>query len=591
MRAETRVGLIDGSVEADSRRFAVVLDPDAVVQLDELLVTSQALPDGRTVAHYGIVVESRRHIEGASFASDTVRIDAQTMPGEAARRVDVQVLRTDPELWLAPEPGMVVRRAAGVDRERALFLDQMNQPLPVGLDQSGQPVMVDVDFVSGARGGHVNISGVSGVATKTSYALFLAYMLTETAQGRALLGAHGAQTRLLVFNTKGQDLLYLDRPNARFAEREGAAAQWGALGVDRPGPFTDVELYAPPLPSREGGVVPDISGRPRSEVTAYGWTPWEFIRGGLLQFCFAAEEDRRTQVSFVEQQVRVQLARHAWPLRDGDGAVVLAPSAGSAPFDIDRVASLRRDPRDPGDGTVVRSFGDLVDHLERVLLIDEHPEWTGNTQTGTVQAFLRRLFALKRRLGHLVATGLTRVDVARAQLSVVDLSRLHDAAQRFVVGALLAQVWEGKQGTGREPLRFVVLDELNKYAPREGSSPLKELLVDVAERGRALGVLLIGAQQAATGVDPAIIRNAAVKVVGRLDAGEAAEYRFLTPELRERAARFLPGTMVLDQPLVPAPIPLRFPFPAFATNVDEGRESPEETHAAEEGLLDRARRR
>jgi hypothetical protein len=40
--------------------------------------------------------------------------------------------------------------------------------------------------------------------------------------------------------------------------------------------------------------------------------------------------------------------------------------------------------------------------------------------------------------------------------------------------------------------------------------------------------------------------------------------------VRERATRFLPGTMVLDQPLIPAPIPLRFPFPAFATSVEEG---------------------
>ena len=115
----------------------------------------------------------------------------------------------------------------------------------------------------------------------------------------------------------------------------------------------------------------------------------------------------------------------------------------------------------------------------------------------------------------------------------------------------------------------MLLDELNKYAPREGSSPLKELLVDIAERGRSLGVLLIGAQQSALDVEPAIVRNAALKVAGRLDAGEAGEYRFLTPELRTRATRFLPGTMVVDQPIIPAPIPLRFPFPSFATNVSE----------------------
>ena len=152
---------------------------------------------------------------------------------------------------------------------------------------------------------------------------------------------------------------------------------------------------------------------------------------------------------------------------------------------------------------------------------------------------------------------------------MVDIHALHDAAQRFVVGALTSTIFEEKQGKGREPLRFIVLDELNKYAPREGRSPIKDVLVDIAARGRSLGVILIGAQQSATEVEPAIIRNASVKVVGRLDAGESADYRFLTPEVRERATRFLPGTMVLDQPLVPAPIPIRFPFPAFATSVGE----------------------
>src|SRR4029077_7553950 len=118
---------------------------------------------------------------------------------------------------------------------------------------------------------------------------------------------------------------------------------------------------------------------------------------------------------------------------------------------------------------------------------------------------------------------------------------LHDAAQRFVVGALTSRIFEDKQGKGREPLRFIVLDELNKYAPREGRSPIKELLVDIASRGRSLGVILIGAQQSAGTVEGTIVRNASVKVVGRLDAGEAEEYKFLSSAVRERTTRFLPG--------------------------------------------------
>ena len=37
----------------------------------------------------------------------------------------------------------------------------------------------------------------------------------------------------------------------------------------------------------------------------------------------------------------------------------------------------------------------------------------------------------------------------------------------------------------------------------------------------------------------------------------------------ERCTRLLPGAMVLDQPMIPAPIPFRFPFPNYATRADE----------------------
>lgn len=585
-----RVGLIDGSVEANSRRFHVVLDSDSVVQLDDLVVVEQALPDGSTVSHFGIVVETTRIIEGARYASDTGHIDAQVMPGETARLVEVQVLRTDPEMWMAPEPGMVVRRAEGAARSLALFEDQMEAALPIGLDQSGQPVNVDLSFIDGTRGAHINISGISGVATKTSYALFMLYMLLETEQGRSRLGAQSPNTRALVFNVKGEDLMFLDRPNRKLTDDH--REKWARLGVEEPGAFTDVTLFSPRMPGEVGTVVADVRGRDRGGVVAYGWTPWEFIRRGLLQFLFTDDDDRRTQVGFVEQQVRLQLARHAYPLEGStDGTVIIADKAGDGvPYDFERVVSGEREAHPATDGFVLRDFGDLVSLVEHRLVVNDEPDWHGGTQANTVQAFVRRMFAMRRRIGQLVTTGVHEIALDR-RLSVVDISRLHHSAQRFVVGSLLSEIWDAKQGTGREPLRFVVLDELNKYAPREGFSPLKELLVDIAERGRALGVILVGAQQAATEIDPAIIRNAAVKIVGRLDALEAGEYRFLTSELRERATRFLPGTMVIDQPLVPAPIPIRFPFPGFATNPDEGVLSAEASAEVESSLLDEIGRR
>ena len=578
-----RIGLVDGSADSDSRRFFLVLDPDALVQLDELVAVTTSLPGGEQATHYGIVTEITSRLEGAEFPSDTARFADRTLPAEHVRRAEVRVLRVVPELFVSPHAGTPALRASGDDRKRALFEDEMTRGmLPVGLDTGGSPVHADMRFVDGRSGGHVSISGISGVATKTSYALFLLYQLLETERGMDLLGGRAGRehVRALVFNTKGEDLLHVDRPNSEFDGRPDAREQWSKLGVQKPGPFQSVRLYAPRGTESAATAVPAVKSRDTGDVNAYGWTPEQFVREQLLQFCFTSVDERSTQVGFVEQQFRIQLLRHLRRLTgDGTGAVVIARAADTdAGYNPDRLADREPEEAAAGEGHVIRDFGDFVDFTERMADRDddEAAQWFGRTQAGTRQAFLRRVLRLRRHIGPLVACGLEPVSHENARLHVVDISTLHDDAQRFVVGALLDRVWREKQGTGREPLRFVVLDELNKYAPATGYSPLKELLVDIAERGRSLGVLLIGAQQAASAVAQALPRNASLKVAGRLDAGESDAYRFLTPSLRERASRFMPGTMVVAQPVVPEPVPVRFPFPPFATNPDEAQEDEDE---------------
>ena len=581
--AQDRIGLVDGSTDSDSRTFHVVLDPEAVVQLDDLVAVATDLPNGDRVTHYGIVTELRSRLEGAEYPSDTARVADRTLPAEHVRRAEVRVLRVVPEFFVSPHAGSAVARAVGRDREQALFEDEMKKgKLPLGLDTTGAPVYADMRFVDGRSGGHVSISGISGVATKTSYALFLLYQLLETPGGMELLGGRARReaVRALVFNTKGEDLLHVNRPNREFESKSEAGGdrdprkQWEALGVTEPGPFRSVRLYAPRRSEAAGTAVPWVTSRDTADVAAYGWTPEQFVREQLLQFCFTSEDERSTQVGFVEQQFRIQLLRRLRRLAGSeDGAVVIAHDVPpDTSYNPDRLAAREPAAAAAGTGHLIRDFGDFVELVERIAAEGDETaaQWFGHTQQGTRQAFFRRILRLRKHIGPLIGCGLTPVSHENARLHVVDISRLHDDAQRFVVGALLDRVWREKQGSGRDPLRFVVLDELNKYAPAQGHSPLKELLVDIAERGRSLGVLLVGAQQAASAVAQALPRNASLKVAGRLDAGESDAYRFLSASLRDRASRFMPGTMVVSQPVVPEPIPVRFPFPPFATNTDEG---------------------
>lgn len=469
------IGLVDGSSDTDSRTVHVVLADDVVVQLDELVAIETTLPDGSDVTHYGIVTELRCRLEGVELPSDTARFAERQLPAEKVRRAELRLLRTVPELFVAPDSGGQVTRATGVDRARALFEDEMSALLPVGLDLTGQPVYADMRFVDGRAGGHMSISGISGVATKTSYALFLLYQLLETDAGVGLLGGPAGQaaTRALVFNTKGEDLLHIDRPNRLFPEKPDAMKAWRRLGVQDPGPFRSVRLYAPRADTAAGTTVADVLSRDVTAISAYGWTPEQFVRDQLLQFCFTGEDDRSTQVGFAEQQVRVQLLRRLRRLAgDRTGAIVIldAPAPGET-YNADRLADREPPEVSAGSGTVIRDFGDFVGLLERIADTDDdllQREWFGGTTLGTRHALLRRLVKLRRRIGPLVSCGVAPVSLAEGRIHVVDISRLHDDAQRFVVGALLDRVWREKQGTGRLPLRFVLLDELNKYAPASG---------------------------------------------------------------------------------------------------------------------------
>jgi hypothetical protein len=62
-------------------------------------------------------------------------------------------------------------------------------------------------------------------------------------------------------------------------------------------------------------------------------------------------------------------------------------------------------------------------------------------------------------------------------------------------------------------------------------------------------------------------------VVGRLDTAEAGrpEYGFLPAVTRSRAGILKPGSMILQQPNIPVPIQIRFPFPSWATRADEAQ--------------------
>ena len=538
------VGIVLGTEDSTPLAFWVGVAPNAYLQLDDAVLVETDVPGRGTIRVSGLVQEVRARHEGLTLDSDVFLVDRGVLPAGISQAAKVVATRVEPEIFVPPLPGQPALRARGKDRDEALYLDQIDRRLAAGLSRDGEPIYMDLDFLDGSRGAHVNISGISGVATKTTYALFLLYSLFHS----EVLGPYRTNTKAIVFNVKGEDLLHLDQPNSKLTPDQ--KLEYERLGLPA-GPFESVGLWAPVAPKAGGQAIPDTGGRKKG-VAAYYWTIREFIREGYLKFLFAEAESERSQIADLVARVESFLDREAEDDPEHDATVTI-------------------------NGQLIQTFEQLVEHINAELDDDSSP-WRGRMAEGTIAAFQRRLESARFRVGHLIwgreaeNPSAHRIDWDASQVTVIDIHNLHDRAKRFVTGVVIKKLFEHKERQGqRLPLTFLVLDELNRYAPRDGWSPIKEVLLDVAERGRSLGMILVGAEQTASEVERRVIANSAFRVVGRLDTAEAerSEYGFMPAVTRARASILKPGSMILQQPHVPIPMQISFPFPSWATRHDE----------------------
>ena len=304
---EQGVGRVLGTEDSTPLDFWVGLAEGHYLQLDDVVATERTPPGGEPVSIYGVVSQVRARYEGARFDSDVFLIEDGILPGEVTEAAQVTLTRVEPEVFIPPLPGATVRKAEGKERDKALYFDAMDKKLPAGLTRDDEPIYINLEFLDGTRGAHVNISGISGVATKTTYATFLLYSLFNS----GALGKDAINTKALIFNVKGEDLLFLDHTNIQVSDED--RARYRKLGLE-PGPFTSTGFFAPPRLG-DRNAAPDVTTRTQG-VTSFFWTIAEFCADELLPFLFADAEDERQQYTMVIYNVAARL-RDAVPLPDG----------------------------------------------------------------------------------------------------------------------------------------------------------------------------------------------------------------------------------------------------------------------------------
>ncbi|MBI1968219.1 MAG: ATP-binding protein [Gemmatimonadetes bacterium] len=504
---------------------------------------------GRVV--YGVVTDALAYSDLATPLHDVVGAEGDPVRAAAAPTVRQEirlwtaaVLRQEPAEPLQPVPLGEVFVATDADVAEALRMDaylHTAQPtaIPIGLYTSGgleAPVYLDADFLLGPEAAHLNISGVSGLATKTSAVEFLLSSIFHH------FPSHKGRIAAVCFNVKGSDLCFLDQPGVLDDEDR---RRYARLGIPAE-PFAQVRHYAP---FKADGVNlntlrthPDLVG----DVQPLVW--------GLQEVLDFAE---------------VLLNRD-----DID-----AKADAFIDFLADRVVG--RDFEDGFGGRHrVQSFADL-DRLFRSIF--DGLELTGRSDMwrthhiATMRKVRNRLSNISTRCKGLVTDDGPSNDLPWGRFEdrtvyVVDLANVDPLGQDLAFARIVSKLRERLEhhDLGVDAV-VVFVDELNKYAPADGPETyVKKMLLDISERGRYLGLVLFGAEQFRSQVHRRVVGNAGTQVFGRMDMDELAtpSYQVMTPATKIKLATLPVGELMVRHPHFTQPIFVRFPRPAVLRGRD-----------------------
>lgn len=517
---------------------------------------------------FGVVTEGFSYTDLQTPLHDVLGADGEPAASAAAptERTEIRlytaaVLRHLPEEPLQPVAMGTVHLASEADVQVALRMDgyllgENSRGVPVGLYRAGgteAAVHLDADFLLGPEAAHLSISGVSGLATKTSA---VEWMLASIF---AHFPVKKGSVAAVCFNVKGPDLCFLDQPATTLDDAD--RAMYETLNVPAT-PFPDVQYFAP-------------------------WTG----RGTQLA-TLRSNEALQENVQPLTWGLRETL-QYAEVLLNKDD--VDAKADALIDFIKERVLDQTFTDAILETAHEVRSFTDLEGWFRELLRAMESRNadvWRTH-HVATIRKVRNRLTNISTRCKGLVTDDGTVSDLPFGEFTdrtvyVVDVANLEEDAQDLVFARVVSQLREHleKRQLGVDHV-VVFVDELNKYAPNDGPDTyVRKMLLDIAERGRYLGMVLFGAQQFRSQVHRRVVGNSGTSLYGRMDPDELATpgYQTMSPATKARLATLEKGQLMVRHPHFSQPIFVRFPRPAVLS----GREGVERFPQAEELPLDAA---
>lgn len=531
------------------------LKPDIVVRPFDIVRIEHMSRNNEGKSHSCAIVQELSYITDSVghlanyVSSDFGDVTAKPLNERLGTTIaEAEILSNDQSIEMPIRDGARVAWADPSEIRAALGVENLKSPIPAGYIETSNGNEIRIDFESryfvGPEAAHLNISGISGLASKTSYSMFLLSALQQRI---------GKEVSIVIFNVKGPDLLAIDQANAQLTE--GQKKEWSKCDLE-PLPLQNVRYiypYAKRLPFFTASYAPPevIETQIKQGIAKNYFYDVATFKGG--------EEGTEGEVGSDKMSLLFS---------DIDDPQSTMESC------IHALGELQAE-------TWVELRGEIRDKTEsgqtgrKEISVQSWRKFSRLIQTRTENEIFAEPYYGEDRRQTLIIDAISQL--RPGNVLVVDIAPLPDYLQCLVVGDVIRTVFDAKlnlyQKINAQDLGRVLIfaDELNKYAPAGAGSKDRTLtrwLLEITERGRSLGLVLFGAEQFRSGVHDRVLGNCGTNAYGRtnpVEISKAADYRHLfSPSNKAAITRLTQGQMLLQHSVFNTSlIKVRFPWPAY----------------------------
>lgn len=510
---------------------------------------------------YGVVEEISHITDSESFlaeyfSNDFGDIESTSFTDRVGMNyVSAKVVGNTKNIFIPVHNGAKVSLGTKADIQEALGLNDIKNPVVCGYLEmySGVedakidlPVYINSDFLIGPEGAHLNISGISGLATKTSYAMFLLNALQQKS-----MSEDGQKVAYIFMNVKGRDLLSVDESSEKLSSADHA--MYKSMGLQEV-PFSNVKYFYPygERGSVKSYVRPDVFERQLQSGQAQKFKYTFNEDNECLDLLFSNIEDPNQTIESIINYIISQQP----PFNNVDSWEAM----------LREVQSMGEKGSSENKEISVMSWRKFKRIVRKSIETDKMFNDAVDASKGEVR--------LENEIKNLKAN----------DVFVVDIAKQDENMQAFVFGSVMQAVTKLKLGEFDEdmtpeqreniPDRIIIfVDELNKYASSDApkSSPILRLLLDIAERGRSLGIVLFSAEQFKSAIHKRVTGNCSTHAYGRTNSIEVSDktYSFVPATYKSMMTRLKQGQYIIQNPVFNSLLKIKFPMPLYRQDKGE----------------------